>query len=244
MSSAPAQDLELAASIPVIGDAAYRNARLKLQRCLSALGVRDTDRALAVAEFSLLYRSLAVGDAIELSLVAQGQRLGLSLVCPAHNDLAERLARRLRLLRPEPAAGPDGTPSCLRLHGDLRCVHELHWEEAKKWLQGDTTEELTLRAAQTEEANAAKREFLSRMSHELRTPMNAIIGMTHLALRTDLDRRQRDYLEKIRSAGENLLGIINDILDFSKIEAGKLSLERTDFQLDKVLGDVTNMVAQ
>jgi len=95
-----------------------------------------------------------------------------------------------------------------------------------------------------EEANAAKSEFLSRMSHELRTPMNAIIGMSHLALRADPEPRLKDYISKINAAGQKLLAIINDILDFSKIEAGKMSVERTDFLLDTVLADLTSLIAQ
>jgi PAS domain S-box-containing protein len=105
----------------------------------------------------------------------------------------------------------------------------------------DVTEIVNARKT-AEEATQTKSMFLANMSHEIRTPMNAIIGMSHLALKTGLTPRQSDYVKKIQQAGQHLLGIINDILDFSKVEAGKLEVESVDFELDRVLENVTSLI--
>jgi CheY-like chemotaxis protein len=107
----------------------------------------------------------------------------------------------------------------------------------------DEIEELRRRCAAAETANEAKSLFLATMSHEIREPMNGVIGMTRLLLETPLSDEQRAHVEAVHESGQALLTIINDILDLSQMEAGRLTLDRIDFELDKLIERVAAIVA-
>lgn len=137
------------------------------------------------------------------------------------------------------------TTAFTQMAGNLKISYD-KLEEYSRTLEQkvvNRTSELAEARDQAIAADKSKSEFLSMMSHEIRTPMNAIIGMTRLALQTDLTAKQQDYLTKVQVSSRALLGIINDILDFSKIEAGKLELETIAFNLDDVLNDLSNLIA-
>jgi two-component system, sensor histidine kinase and response regulator len=107
----------------------------------------------------------------------------------------------------------------------------------------DELEDLRRRCAAAEAANEAKSQFLATMSHEIREPMNGVIGMTRLLLDTPLSDEQRSHAEAVHDSGQALLTIINDILDLSQMEAGRLTLDRIDFDLDKLVERVAASVA-
>ena len=151
---------------------------------------------------------------------------------------SRRLVRPLERLRDEAEVISSGSPS----HEFNINTNVVEVADLAGSLQRMQTALLYARDSALQAAGA-KSEFLANMSHEIRTPMNGIIGMIELALRTQLDRRQREFLNMASTSADALLRLLNDILDFSKIEARKLELDHSPFALRDRIGDTLKLLA-
>ena len=191
-----------------------------------------------------------IGSTVRTILLA-GATIGLLLVGLAAFSVARSITRPLSRLQSQmvylannPLAGSpaDGGITDIGRRDEVGAMARA----VQLFVTEISHRETALRHAkeQAEAASDAKAAFLANMSHEIRTPMNAVIGMAHLALKTELTARQRDYVRKIQQSAQHLLGIINDILDFSKIEAGKLTVERAELRLDKVLSMLADLIGE
>ena len=191
----------------------------------------ETSREIRAHELSVMRSGVAT--TVEETIVANGQTRTFLTTRSAQRDENGKItgligiARNITAMKQAEQARQQAEEELKRSYEALR----------------QAAEALRIARDEAESAERAKGDFLAAMSHEIRTPMNTVIGMTRLALSTELTVRQRNYLEKIDSAAGSLLNIINDVLDFSKIEAGGLTLEETDFYLDTVLDSVTNVTA-
>jgi PAS domain S-box-containing protein len=209
---------------------------------LSPLGIVLMDEQGRLVEFNEAFRALTGYSEEEL------KNLDNRALTPPEHQAQE--AELLRQARRSGHYGPhemhylrkDGTRVPIRMNGvALRINDRPHiWSLVEDITVQRASEAVMVDAvAAAEAASKAKSEFLANMSHEIRTPMNAILGMLQLLQKTGLDARQQDYAAKTETAAKALLDILNDILDFSKIEAGHQTLEAHEFELERVLRDIS-----
>jgi two-component system sensor histidine kinase/response regulator len=223
----------------------------KLQRYLHTVKLAEQAATFGIWEMDLLTGIVKGSEAWAALERVENANVG------THVDLVRQVVHpddRALLAEGSDRAFATGEPYCV----DFRIVPEpgvTRWRRSTaqvEFIEGkprrligaslDITNEKEMVAA-AEAANRAKSEFLANMSHEIRTPMNGILGMTELALDTELDSAQREYLNAVKYSAECLLTLLNEVLDFSKIEVGKLSLDPIEFNLRDHLGQAMKTLA-
>ncbi|OBX35824.1 signal transduction histidine-protein kinase BarA [Halomonas elongata] len=244
----------LAREDALVKDGAQWRLRLPLSAANARLLLDIDASALPLA----YYRQLASGG---LLLLLVGLLLFLVAYSTARRlsqpleEASESLARLAAGMTPEPLPMPveaEFVQLVQRLntlrdhlanaHDDLQTQVEQATQELQESMETIEVQniELDLAHRRALDANRAKSEFLANMSHEIRTPLNGIIGFCRLLHRSELNARQREWLDHVRRACDNLLMLVNDVLDFSKIEAGRLELEHRPLDMvalvDEVLG--------